>query len=103
MRYSGLKFEREFNMKVFYRGEQIGERRADFYVEDKIMVEIKALVNLENVHLAQAKNYLDAYNMEIGLLLNFGATSLKFKRLENKKYVVYHFPQNPLNLKNPGS
>ena len=61
MRYSGLAFEREHNMKIYYRGEEIGERRVDFFVEEKIMVELKAIVQLEDVHLAQAKNYLEAY------------------------------------------
>jgi len=65
---SGLKFNREFSMPVYYKNIQIGERRVDFFVESKIMVEIKALIQLENVHLAQAKNYLEAYNMQVGLL-----------------------------------
>ncbi|MBI1782174.1 MAG: GxxExxY protein [Sphingobacteriales bacterium] len=86
MNESGLEFAREYSMKVFYKGHEIGERRVDFFVEGKIMVELKAIVLLENVHLAQAKNYLEAYNVEVGLLLNFGNTSLEFKRLENKKY-----------------
>ena len=86
MTLAGLHFEREFNMPIFYRNNQIGQRRVDFFVEDKIMVEIKAVTQLEKVNLAQAKNYLEAYNMEIGLLLNFGSQSLDFKRLENKKY-----------------
>jgi len=81
-----LSFEREYNMKVYYKGHEIGERRVDFLVEGKIMVELKALIKLENVHLAQAKNYLEAYNVEVGLLLNFGAISLEFKRLGNNKY-----------------
>jgi GxxExxY protein len=81
-----LPFEREFNMKVFYKNIEVGERRVDFLVEGKIMVELKALVNLESVHLAQAKNYLEAYNVEVGLLINFGAQSLQFKRLENQKF-----------------
>jgi GxxExxY protein len=79
-------------MPVYYKNIQIGERRVDFFVESKIMVEIKALLQLENVHLAQAKNYLEAYNMQVGLLLNFGSISLQFKRLENSKFIP-----NPLN------
>ena len=55
-------------------------------MEDKIIVELKAIIQLENVHLAQAKNYLEAYNIEVGLLINFGATSLEFKRLHNKRF-----------------
>ena len=95
MKLAKMKFEREYNMKIYYRGEEVGERRGDFYVENLIMVELKALTQLENVHLAQAKNYLEAYNMEIGLLINFGSTSLQFKRLENKKYKPNPFPPNP--------
>ena len=66
--------------------ENIGTRRVDFFVEGKVMLELKALIHLEDVHLAQAINYLEAYNLEIGLLINFGETSLNFKRLTNKKY-----------------
>jgi GxxExxY protein len=81
-----LPFEREFNMKVFYKNIEVGERRVDFLVSGRIMVELKAIINLESVHLAQAKNYLEAYNVEVGLLINFGSQSLQFKRLENQKY-----------------
>lgn len=88
MEESGLKFARELSMPVYYKSRQIGERRVDFFVEEKIMVEIKAIIQLENVHLAQAKNYLEAYNMQVGLLLNFGSISLQFKRIENQKYKV---------------
>ena len=92
---SGLKFARELSMPIFYRGKCIGERRVDFFVEEKIMVELKAIIKLENVHLAQAENYLAAYNMEVGLLINFGAISLEFKRIENQKYKPSVFPVNP--------
>ncbi len=81
-----IKFGREVSIPVFYKSVQIGERRVDFLVEEKISVELKALVALENVHLAQAKNYLEAFNIEVGLLINFGSTSLQFKRLYNNKY-----------------
>jgi GxxExxY protein len=81
MSKQGLEFERELEMPIFYDEEQIGTRRVDFFVENKIMVELKALTQLEKVHLSQAINYLEAYQMEIGLLINFGATSLQFKRL----------------------
>jgi GxxExxY protein len=84
MKYAGLTFEREKEMDVFYREEHIGSRRVDFFVENKIMVELKAIIKLEDVHLAQAINYLEAYNMEIGLLINFGAKSLEFKRVHNR-------------------
>jgi len=82
----GLGFIREMEMPIYYRSEQIGTRRVDFFVEGEIMVELKALILLENVHLAQAVNYLEAYNIRTGLLINFGNVSLEFKRLFNKKY-----------------
>ncbi|MBU4444249.1 MAG: GxxExxY protein [Candidatus Marinimicrobia bacterium] len=81
MRYQGLEFSREHEMEIFYKGEQIGTRRVDFFVEGKIMVELKAVVQIEDVHLAQAINYLEAYSLDIGLLINFGNTSLQFKRV----------------------
>ena len=81
-----LNFQRELEMPIFYKGHDVGLRRVDFLVEDKIMVELKAIIHLEDVHLAQALNYLEAYNLEIGLLINFGARSMEFKRLYNKKY-----------------
>ena len=83
MKFQGLKFEREKEMSIFYREYEIGTRRADFFVEELIMVEIKAIIKLDDVHLAQAMNYLEAYKMEIGLLINFGAKSLEFKRVHN--------------------
>lgn len=93
MSLQGLSFDREFEMPIFYKEEQIGTRRVDFLVEEVVSVELKALVKLEDVHLAQAINYLEAYNLEIGLLINFGAKSLEFKRLINPKY-------NQLNQEN---
>ena len=72
-------------MQIRYKGFEIGNRRIDFFVENKVMVEIKALMNLEDVHLAQAMNYVEAYDIEIGLLLNFGAKSLQYKRVHNNK------------------
>ncbi len=86
MSFEGLAFNREFEMPIFYREQQIGTRRVDFYVEGIISVELKAMTKLEDVHFAQAINYLEAYNLEIGLLINFGETSLNFKRLTNKKF-----------------
>jgi GxxExxY protein len=85
MEKRGLGFEREKEMLITYDGHKIGTRRVDFFVEDSIMVEIKALSKLEDVHFAQAMNYLETYNVEIGLLLNFGAKSLEFKRIHNNK------------------
>jgi GxxExxY protein len=87
MGYEGLAFEREKEMGVFYRSEHIGTRRVDFFVESNIMVELKALTALEDVHLAQSMNYLEAYNMKIGLLINFGAKSLQFKRVYNNSLI----------------
>jgi GxxExxY protein len=86
MTYDGLGFEREQELPIFYRDQQIGTRRVDFFVENEIMVELKAIIMLEDVHIAQAVNYLEAYNMKTGLLINFGSKSLTFKRLINKKY-----------------
>ena len=85
MMHSNLNFEREMEMKIFYRNEDIGTRRVDFFVENLIMLELKAVINLEDVHLAQAMNYLEAYGMEVGLLINFGSRSLQFKRVHNNK------------------
>lgn len=86
MALEGLSFQREMEMPIFYREQQIGTRRVDFFVEGEIMVELKAIILLEDVHLAQALNYLEAYNMRTGLLINFGSKSLTFKRLLNKKF-----------------
>ncbi len=97
MQADSISFIRECNMPVLYMEQQIGERRVDFFAEDKICVEIKAIINLEPVHFAQARNYLEAFNVEIGLLINFGAISLQFKRLTNPKFnpSIIHHPQNP--------
>ena len=81
-----MKFIKECNMVIYYMNKNIGERRVDFFVEDKICVELKAMINLEPVHFAQTRNYLEAFNMEVGLLINFGSISLQFKRLSNTKY-----------------
>ena len=86
MTLQGLSFAREFEMPIFYKADQIGTRRVDFLVEQNVSVEIKAIIQLEDVHLAQAINYLEAYNLEIGMLINFGAKSLQFKRLINTKF-----------------
>ncbi|MDJ0582209.1 GxxExxY protein [Crocosphaera sp.] len=82
----GLTFEREKEQPIYYEGIHVGTRRADFVVENKIIVELKAVINLENVHLAQAKNYVVAYDFSVGLLINFGATSLQYKKIFNPKY-----------------
>ena len=86
MKLQNIEFARELEMDIFYKNQHIGTRRVDFLVENIISVEIKALIKLEPVHLAQAINYLEAYNLEIGMLINFGSMKLEFHRLENKKY-----------------
>jgi GxxExxY protein len=83
---AGIVFEREKEQPIFYEGMNVGTRRADFIVENQVIVELKALVNLEDVHLAQAKNYVVAYDFPVGLLINFGANSLQFKKIFNPKY-----------------
>ena len=85
MEDTGISFSREHEMPVFYKGRKIGLRRVDFLVEDVICVELKAAIELTDAHLAQAKNYLEAFDLKVGLLINFGAKSLEFKRLFNKK------------------
>ena len=83
LRNTGLSFGREIEQTIYYNGVEVGTRRADFIVEDKVIVELKALITLEDVHLAQAKNYVVAYDYPIGLLINFGAKSLQFKKIYN--------------------
>lgn len=85
MQIQNINFVREQEMSLQYKGYDIGTRRVDFFVENKIMVEIKAIINLEDVHLAQAMNYVEAYHLEIGLLINFGSKSLQHKRVHNNK------------------
>ena len=90
----GLNFVREQEIPIFYEGIDVGTRRVDFLIENQVMVELKALTKLEDVHLAQGLNYLSAYNLDKGLLINFGANSLEVKRLfrKNKQYIN---PDNP--------
>ena len=83
---NGISYNREFEMPIYYKEQHIGTRRVDFLVEGIISVEIKAITKIEDVHFAQAINYLEAYNLEIGLFINFGEQSLVFKKLENKKF-----------------
>jgi GxxExxY protein len=83
----GLTFGREMEMEIFYKTQSVGTRRVDFFVEGKVMVEIKAIEKLEDVHKAQAINYCEAYNIADGLLINFGGKSLDFKRVYNKNLV----------------
>ncbi len=79
----GLEFSREYEMQILYKGVDVGTRRVDFFVSERIMVELKAVIQLEDVHLAQAKNYLEAYGLATGLLLNFGGRSLDVRRVMN--------------------
>jgi len=90
MKNENLYFAREIEQDIFYKDlhEPIGTRRADFVVENSVIIELKALTNLEDVHLAQAKNYVVAYNFEKGLLINFGATSLQYKLIFNSKIII---------------
>ena len=81
-----LNFGREVDQQIFYEGIEVGTRKADFLVEGKIIVELKAIINIEDVYLAQAKKYVVAYDFPIGLLINFGSTSLQFKKVFNSKY-----------------
>ena len=85
LKKAGLQFEREKEQTIYYDGTIVGTRRADFIVENKVVVELKALINLEDVHLAQAKNYVVAYGFSKGLLINFGSTSLQHKLVFNSK------------------
>jgi GxxExxY protein len=96
MLMQGLGFKREIEQDIFYKEltEPIGKRRADFVVEGKVLVELKAVIQLEDVHMAQALNYLKAYRLEVGLLINFGSKSLTFKRL------ILSHPNNPPHLRN---
>jgi len=83
---NNIAFQREMEMPIYYHKQPVGTRRVDFFIDNLIMVELKAMTALEDVHIAQALNYLEAYNMEVGLLINFGARSLEYKRLTNQKY-----------------
>lgn len=85
MERAGLSFGREIEQTIYYDGIEVGTRRADFVVEGKVVVEMKALINLEDVHLAQAKNYVVAYDFPVGLLINFGAVSLQYKKVFNPR------------------
>lgn len=90
MERDGLNFGREVEQTIFYENIEVGTRRADFVVENQVIVELKAVINLEDVHLAQAKNYVVAYNFPKGLLINFGATSLQYKLIFNPRLNSVH-------------
>jgi len=80
LRQAGLLFEAEVHLPLFYREEPVGSRRVDFLVEGIVLVELKATTDLTALHHAQIINYLKAYRLEVGLLINFGQESLHFKR-----------------------
>jgi GxxExxY protein len=86
MEKEAINFEREVNQDIFYEQIKVGTRRADFVIKNELIIELKALSNLEDVHLAQTKNYVVAYDYPLGLLINFGATSLQYKLVFNPKY-----------------
>ncbi len=85
LQQTNLPYIREQKVSVSYRGRGIGSRRADFIVDNKILVEFKAIPEINSIHITQAINYLELYMLEVGLLINFGAPSLQFRRLYNKK------------------
>ena len=95
-KYQGLEYVREQEMNIFYRALHIGTRRVDFFVEGKVMVEIKAVIQIEDLHKTQAINYLEAYGLANGLLINFGGKSLEFKRVYNKKLVNPEIHKKPV-------
>jgi GxxExxY protein len=86
LRLVPLELLREFEMPIFYLNQQIGTRRVDFFIENKISVELKAVTKIDDTNIAQAMNYLEVYNLEIGLLINFGSKRLEFHRFTNKRY-----------------
>lgn len=102
MASEGIVFSREHEMPIFYKKQQIGTRRVDFLIGGVVSVELKAITKLEDVHLAQAINYLEAYDLEIGLLINFGSKSMEYKRIINRKFNQQH-QGNPKIKKISGS
>lgn len=86
MRLAGINFSREFEMSVYYKKEEVATRRVDFLVEGYVSVELKAITKLEALNFTQGINYLEAYNIEVGFLINFGEAKLNFKRLLNRKF-----------------
>ena len=86
LKKSPLDFARELEMTIFYNEEEVGTRRVDFLIENKIVVELKSIIELNNLHVCQCRNYLEAYNLPVGLLINFGTNSLQYKRIYNTKH-----------------
>lgn len=98
LKKAGLKFQQEVDVPIYYDETIVGRRRVDFIVENNVIVELKAITTLDNTHLAQAINYLEAHNLQVGLLINFGLKSLQFKRLVNdQKRLPIKNPANPIN------
>ena len=95
---AGINFQREVSQTIFYEGENVGTRRADFIIENVLVVELKAIIQMEDVHLNQAKNYLTAYNFDIGLLINFGARSLEYKKIFHTRISEEYRKNNPEKL-----
>ncbi len=89
-----LKYQREIEIPIYYHEEEVGTRRADFLLEDGVLVELKAIAEINNTHFAQIINYLEAYKLEVGLLINFGEPSLKFKRFIKSAKSVKSVVQN---------
>lgn len=83
LKEQSISFVREVSIPLFYKSVEVGKRRADFIVEKKVLVELKAVSELDGAHSNQILNYLKAYKMEVGLLINFGEGSLIFKRFIN--------------------
>ena len=84
---AGISHCREVEMPIYYKGMDVGTRRVDFLVEDKVLVELKAISEVDDSHYAQIINYLEAFKLEIGLLINFGEKRLKFKRFVKSQSV----------------
>lgn len=80
---SGIRFKRELEQDIYYDNVKVGTRIVDFLIEDKVLVELKALGEINDNYFSQILNYLKAYKLEIGLLINFGSKSLQFKRFIN--------------------
>jgi GxxExxY protein len=103
LKKADIEFAREQTMPIFYDGHEVGSRRADFIIAHKVLVELKAIIDLEDVHLAQGLNYLEAYCLEVGLLINFGSRSLQFKRLLNRRIKAAHNSSKSSPSLNPDS
>ena len=86
LKKSAFDFAREIEMTIFYNGEEVGTRRVEFLVENTLIVELKSIIDLNDIHICQCRNYLEAYNLSVGLLINFGAVRLQYKRIYNTKH-----------------